>query len=433
MNEKYQHTLNYLYTQLPMFQRVGPKAFKKDLTNILALAESIGNPHENFPSIHLAGTNGKGSTAHMIAAVLQERGFKVGLYTSPHYRDFRERMKINGEYISKRAVVDFVEHNQKVFESIKPSFFEITVAMAFQFFANEKVDIAVIETGLGGRLDSTNIINPLLSIITNISFDHMNFLGDTLPLIAGEKAGIIKRNIPVVIGEKHPETEPVFLKKSRQENAPIYFAEDDLSTEYLSQNNTYTSYNIYKNGALFIQNLRLNLHGEYQAKNLITALKSISVLDEKYPQFNAKSESKKWSGLTNLKSLTNMIGRWEVLSENPMILCDSAHNIAGISAAMNQLRAMEFEQLHIVLGFVSDKPLNEVLELFPKSAKYYFAKPNIPRGLNAKKLKELVAPFGLKGRTYVSVKNALKAAKRSADKDDLIYVGGSIFVVAEVV
>lgn len=433
MKDKYQNTLDYLYTQLPMFQRVGPKAFKKDLTNIVALAEAIGNPHEKFPSIHLAGTNGKGSTAHMIAAILQERGFKVGLYTSPHYRDFRERMKINGEYISKRAVVDFVEHNKRIFESIKPSFFEITVAMAFQFFASEEVDIAIIETGLGGRLDSTNIINPLLSIITNISFDHMNFLGDTLPLIAGEKAGIIKPNVPVVIGEKHPETEPVFVKKSRQENAPIYFAEDDLSAKYVNQNSTHTFYDISKNGALFIQNLRLNLHGEYQAKNLITALKSITVFDEKYPQFNAKSDDKKWHGLTNLKSLTNMIGRWEILSENPTILCDSAHNIAGISAAMNQLSAMEFEQLHIVLGFVSDKPLNEVLELFPKSAKYYFAKPNIPRGLNAKKLKELVAPFGLKGRTYVSVKNALKAAKRSADKDDLIYVGGSIFVVAEVV
>lgn len=433
MSKKFKETLNYLYTQLPMFQRVGPKAFKKDLTNIWALVKSLNNPQNDFHSIHIAGTNGKGSTAHMLAAILQKRGFRVGIYTSPHYRDFRERIKINGEYIPKKSVIDFVENNKPLFEEIRPSFFEITVAMAFDHFSREEVDIAIIETGLGGRLDSTNIITPLLSVITNISFDHTNFLGNTLPLIAGEKAGIIKPNIPVIIGEIHSETKPVFLKKAKLENAPIHFAEDHLEAIMLKQDFTHSYYNIFKNGKLFIENLALNLHGEYQSKNLITTIQTVELLDEIYPQFNSQNEIQTWTGLGDLKFFTKMIGRWEIMEHNPIVLCDSAHNPAGISLSINQLEKMEFQNLHVVLGFVFDKSLDNVLKLFPKNAKYYFAKANIPRGLDAKILKEQAAEFGLLGRSYVSVKNALKAAKRAANEADLIYIGGSIFVVAEVV
>lgn len=433
MSKTYKETVKYLFSQLPMFQRVGPKAFKKDLNNILKLADALGNPQNNFQSIHIAGTNGKGSTAHILAAIMQKRGFKTGLYTSPHYRDFRERIKINGQYISEKGIISFVEQNKILFEKIKPSFFEISVAMAFDYFSKENVDIAIIETGLGGRLDSTNIITPLLSVITNISYDHTNFLGETLTEIAGEKAGIIKPNIPVVIGEKHPETIPVFSDKAKKENAPIYFAEYTFEVKPVSRNLTHSYFNIFKNGKLYCQNLPVNLHGHYQTKNLTTALKTIEILDEKHPQFCAKKTDLKWAGLSEIKSLTNFIGRWQILGQNPTILCDSAHNKAGISLIINQIQQLDFKKLHIILGFVFDKPLDEVLNLFPKEAKYYFAKPNIPRGLEAKKLKSKAADFELKGRAYVSVKNALKAAKRAADNGDLVYIGGSIFVVAEVV
>ncbi|MDF1866744.1 MAG: bifunctional folylpolyglutamate synthase/dihydrofolate synthase [Saprospiraceae bacterium] len=433
MEQKYQETLNYLFSQLPMFQRVGPMAFKKDLTNTLALVEAFGHPQNDFPSIHIAGTNGKGSTAHMLAAILQKRGFKTGLYTSPHYRDFRERIKINGQYISKNEVIDFVQYNKALFKEIKPSFFEISVALAFYHFSKEKVDIAIIETGLGGRLDSTNIITPLLSVITNISFDHMNLLGNTLPEIAGEKAGIIKSKIPVIIGENQPELRSVFIEKAKKENSPIYFADEYFSVELKGDNITHSKFDVFKNQEPYLNNLTLNLHGAYQTKNLLTAIQTIEILDQEYPQFNSKIEKEKWLGLSDLKGLTNMLGRWEIIGQNPTILCDSAHNPAGLSIVISHLNKIKFEKLHMVLGFVSDKSLDEVLKLFPKKAKYYFAKPDIPRGTDAKKLMEEARVFGLKGRTYVSVKNALKAAKRAAKPNDLIYVGGSIFVVAEVI
>lgn len=428
----YQETLNFLFQQLPFYQNVGEKALKKDLSNIIALCNHLNKPHLNFPSIHIAGTNGKGSTTHMIGAVLQEKGFKVGLYTSPHYKDFRERIKINGEYISKQKVVDFVSNNKIFIEKIKPSYFEMSVAMAFDYFSDQKVDIAVIETGLGGRLDSTNIITPLLSVITNISFDHMNILGHTLPLIAGEKAGIIKENIPVVVGETQELTKSVFIKKAKSTNSQIRFADQQLSAQVLETHFRQTIYNIYDNNQnLIFEHLHLGLFGNYQSKNLITTLSAIQVLNENYG-FNLTKETIQ-NGLKNIKSLTNIIGRWEILSESPLTLADSAHNEGGIKEAMQQLMSLSFNQLHIVMAVVNDKDLSKILPFFPKSAKYYFSKPNIFRGRDATDLKQQAASFGLYGETYDSINLALTTAKSAAQSNDLIFVGGSTFTVAEVV
>lgn len=435
----YQQTLNYLYTQLPMYQRVGQAAFKKDLTNITKLCDALGNPQQKFSTIHIAGTNGKGSTAHLIASVLQARGLKVGLYTSPHYRDFRERIKINGEYISEAGVVDFVADNQGNFETIKPSFFEITVAIAFDYFAKEKVDIAVIETGLGGRLDSTNIIQPVLSVITNISFDHQQFLGDTLPLIAGEKAGIIKSKTPVVIGEKQSETMAVFIKKASEMDAPIYFAENNLKAVLRSKLSGNQYFEVKSGRTILFQKLKLNLRGQYQVKNMLTAIQAILVFDKinEMPEKVTLASIKK--GFSDVKSLTNFIGRWEYIGTYPTIICDSAHNEAGMKLAMAEVQKMKetpitrFEKLHIVMGVVNDKDVSKVFDIFPKDAIYYFAKPDIPRGLDANILKEKAAEFGVDGTVFESVNDALASAKQAADKKDLIYVGGSTFVVAEVI
>lgn len=426
---QYNAILDYMYTQLPMFQRVGSQAFKKDLTNIKLLCEHLGNPFEKYPCIHIAGTNGKGSTAHLISAILQEHGYKVGLYTSPHYRDFRERIKINGKYISRKYVVDFVENNKAVFEKIKPSFFEITVALAFDFFAKEKVNVAVIETGLGGRLDSTNIITPILSVITNISFDHQQFLGNTLKKIAGEKAGIIKKNIPVVIGETQEETVTVFEKKAKAKKSEIIFADKNYQVVKKSENLTHTNFDILKNGQTFFSNQKINLHGSYQTKNIATALQAIDVLPE---SFSIK-KSKIASALSNLKKLTNFKGRWQVLQKDPIVLCDSAHNEGGLSLAMIQLKSLKIKELHFVLGMVNDKSIEKMLNFFPKEAHFYFCKPDIPRGLEVEILAQKAAELGLNGRAYSSVKNALRAAKKKAGKNDLVYVGGSTFVVAEVI
>ncbi len=418
-----------MYTQLPMFQRVGSQAMKKDLTNIKLLCEHLGNPFEEYPCIHIAGTNGKGSTAHLISAILQEHGYKVGLYTSPHYRDFRERIKINGKYISRKHVVDFVENNKTVFEKIRPSFFEITVALAFDFFAKEKVDIAVIETGLGGRLDSTNIITPILSVITNISFDHQQFLGNTLKKIAGEKAGIIKKNIPVVIGETQEETISVFEKKAKTKKSEITFADQIYRVVKKSENLTHTKFDVFKNEKAYFSNQKINLHGGFQAKNIATALQAIDSLSNNF-EFQ---KSKIKSAFSNLKSLTNFKGRWQVLQKDPIVLCDSAHNEAGLSLAMNQIKSLKVKELHFVLGMVNDKSIEKMLNFFPKDASFYFCKPNIPRGLDVEVLAQKAAELGLKGRAYSSVKNALRAAKKKAGKKDLVYVGGSTFVVAEVI
>lgn len=415
-----------------MFQRVGNQAFKKDLSNTLAIAEHLGNPHQKFKSIHIGGTNGKGSTSHIVAAILQAHGFKVGMYTSPHYKDFRERIKINGKFISKKYVIDFVEKNNAAFSKIQPSFFEWTVGLAFDYFAHKKVDIAIIEVGLGGRLDSTNIITPLLSVITNISLDHTQFLGDTLPLIAGEKAGIIKSNIPVIIGETHSDTKPVFIKKAAATNSKISFADKVLKIEKKSVLSNHQVFDIEKGKELLFNGFHLNLIGDYQQKNLTTALTAILELPSVFPDFQL-NHSKIKEGLKDVQSLTKMMGRWQKLGAQPLIIADSGHNEGGLKLTMSQLSKLDYQQLHFVLGAVNDKNISKMLSMLPKDAKYYFAKANIPRGLDAKILKAEAANFSLKGRAYSSVKNAMKAAKRAASKEDMIFAGGSTFVVAEVI
>ena len=427
----YKETLTYLYEQLPMFQRIGAAAFKKDLTNIRTLVAHMGHPEKTFPSIHIAGTNGKGSTAHMLAAVLQGHGLKTGLYISPHYKDFRERIKIDGQFIRPKEVVDFVNRHKTIIESIRPSFFEITVAMAFDHFARHKVDVAVIETGLGGRLDSTNVIRPLMSIITNIGYDHMDLLGDTLPQIAFEKAGIIKTGTPVVIGEDHPETRPVFEKKSKQEKSAIFWASHSYRAEQVSSDAKYTFYDVYEANRLKYKNLQVEAGGPYQGLNLCTVLQSYTVLQMAMPAVRW-NEEKMREGLKNLKESTFFIGRWQQLGERPAIICDSAHNQDGFEVIMERLKAVPHRRLHIVMGFSADKQIEKLLGYFPQDAVYYFAKANVPRGLDAAALRGRAAAVGLNGKAYSSVRHALQAAKRQADPEDLIFVGGSVFVVGEV-
>lgn len=425
----YRETLDFLYAQLPMFHRIGPAAFKKDLTNTLALCEHLGNPHLKFRSVHVGGTNGKGSVSHMLAAVCQSAGLKTGLYISPHYKDFRERIKVNGRYISRRDVIAFVQNNREAIERIQPSFFELCVAMAFDHFARAQVDIAVIEVGLGGRLDSTNVITPLLNVITNISYDHMNMLGDTLPLIAYEKAGIIKPDVPVVIGETHPESAPVFLKKAAETGSEIVFADQHFEVEAAHASEFSTTYRVIKNRQTFLEDLEVEAAGPFQGRNLVTLLQTTELLHRALPEIDRNALS---SGLKNLRTLTRFIGRWQVIGRNPTILCDSAHNEAGIKTVFEHIARQSPPRLHIVTGFVNDKEVDKVLAYFPQSARYYFAKADIPRGLEATILQEKAAGWGLKGKAYTSVRNALRAAKRVARPDDLIVVTGSIFVVAEV-
>ena len=434
----YSETLDFLYAQLPMYHRIGAAAFKKDLTNTIALCEHLGNPHLKFKSVHVGGTNGKGSVSHLLAAVCQAAGLKTGLYVSPHYKDFRERIKVNGQYIPRRQVVDFVEKNRSAIEKIQPSFFELCVAMAFAHFAHERVDVAVVEVGLGGRLDSTNVITPLLSVITNISYDHQNMLGDTLPEIAFEKAGIIKPGVPVVIGETHPESAPVFLKKAAETGSEIVFADQHFeAVEQREENWQTTFYDVFKDKKLFLENLEVDAAGPYQAKNVATAIQAVEIVSRQLPMLDLHALQ---AGLKNLRLLTRFIGRWQVIGQNPTILCDSAHNEAGLRLAFEKIHQLtnsglttHDSRLHIVTGFVNDKDVDKVLGLFPKNVRYYFAKADIPRGLEAQVLKEKAAALGLEGRAYSSVKNALKAAKRAAAPEDLIVVIGSIFVVAEVI
>lgn len=426
----YQETINYLFNQLPMFQRTGKAAYKANLDTTLALDSYFEHPHQNFKCIHVAGTNGKGSVSHTLASVLQSAGYKVGLYTSPHLRDFRERVKINGEMIPEDAVVDFVVSHNKKFEELSPSFFEMTVALAFDYFAKEKVDIAVIEVGLGGRLDSTNIIDPLLSVITNISFDHTSLLGNSIPVIAGEKAGIIKNNIPVIIGEEHEESKLVFIDKANSKSAPIIFSEDeyefvksDLEDNYrkITFKDLHTSKQI---------SLSSDLLGVYQIKNIRTALVAINQLNQ--IGFNLSEEIIK-EGISKIVEQTSLLGRWQRLGDRPRIICDTGHNVAGVSEILKQLGSLEYDKLHMLIGMVDDKDIDEVLSLLPKNAIYYFTKASIPRALNEVLLKEKAVKFQLKGDTYENVSEALLAAKTNADNSDLIFVGGSTFVVAEVV
>lgn len=427
----YQQTIEYLYERLPMFQRVGAGAFKKDLTNIRALLEALGQPQHNWPCIHVAGTNGKGTVSHLLSSIFQAAGFKTGLYTSPHYRDFRERIKINGRLIAEDRVVEFVARHKELIETIRPSFFEITVAMAFVAFAEEGVDMAIIETGLGGRLDSTNVVEPVLSVITNISYDHQEFLGDTLPEIAGEKAGIIKNNTPVVIGKTQEETRAVFTEKAMQMTAPLIFADGKYRAERLAWDDSYTYFNVYEvsTGHLRFENLVLNAHGPFQAENLATVLAALDVLKPMYPTLAAH-----WrTALREMKWLSNYIGRWQLLQQNPRVITDSAHNEGGLRLVMEELRQLPHKKLHLVLGVVKDKSPDKVLALLPPDARYYFTRAAIPRAMEAETLREKAADFGLTGQAYPDVKTAMDAAIEAADPlDDLVFVGGSTFVVADI-
>ncbi|MFD0977712.1 bifunctional folylpolyglutamate synthase/dihydrofolate synthase [Salinimicrobium gaetbulicola] len=403
----YQETVDWMFRQLPMYQQVGSKAYKVDLSNIKKLSAHLQEPQHNFKTIHVAGTNGKGSVSHMLASVLQESGYKVGLYTSPHLKDFRERIKINGKEIGENSVVKFIADNKTFFEANQLSFFEMTVGMAFQYFSEEQVDIAVIEVGLGGRLDSTNIITPEISVITNIGLDHTAILGNSLEVIASEKGGIIKKEVPVVIGEYQEETCPVFDKIAKDLGAPLFLAED------------YT-------GRLF----QTDLKGAYQQKNVRTVSSALEVL--RNLNWNLPEE-KVELGLKNVVENTGLRGRWEVLRDNPKVICDTAHNKEGLHYAMAQLLQESYRQLFLVLGVVNDKDLDAVLPLFPKNAKYFFCRPNIPRGLEAGILKEKAEDCGLFGRAYDSVSDAYEAALGLASQGDVIYVGGSTFTVAEII
>ena len=433
----YTTTLDYLYSQLPMFTRDGPSAFKKDLTNTIELCKRLDNPQLKFKTVHIAGTNGKGSTSHMLAAILQTAGYKTGLYTSPHLKDFRERIRINGEMISEQHVIDFVEQHKGDFEEIKPSFFEMTVGMAFDTFAREKVDIAVIEVGLGGRLDSTNIITPLVSVITNIGWDHVNMLGDTLQLIAGEKAGVIKPGVPVIIGEYQPEVADVFINKAELENAPISFASDEWDIEVKGERTKvkgieeHLDFQITKNNSpLTNYHLQLDLPGTYQLKNVKTVLSAVEGLRK---QNYIITDEHIRVALSHIKTLTGLHGRWEVLSHDPLTICDTGHNPEGIAEVLKNIEGVTYDQLYFVMGVVNDKDITKIFGMLPNNAIYYFCKPDIPRGLAAESLKLKAESFGLNGEVYSSVKNAVQAAQTNAGKNDLVFIGGSTFVVAEVV
>lgn len=420
----YQQTLTYLYKNLPIFQRVGASAYKADLTNTLALCKILGNPQEKFKSIHVAGTNGKGSTSHMLASVLQSAGYKTGLYTSPHLKDFTERIKINGQEIGHVHVIDFVNRIKPHIETIQPSFFEITVAMAFDYFAYQQIDVAVIEVGLGGRLDSTNVITPVLSVITNISFDHKDILGDTLEKIASEKAGIIKDNVPVVISQRQPEIQHVFIDKARQHHAPLTFADNEF--EFSASD---TSFEITRNEAVYLSQLSLPLKGNYQAKNLAGVLKSVEILDQK--GFKISLEQLK-TGLEKTVTQTGLKGRWQHLGVKPLIVCDTGHNEGGVREVVGQINQQKFKKLFMVWGMVKDKEPDSVLNLLPKDAYYYFCQAPIPRAMDAEVLKQSAERFGLAGEIVRDVNQAIDKAKSQAGSEDFIFIGGSTFVVAEI-
>ena len=403
----YQETTEWMFNQLPMYQTQGASAYKKDLTNTHLLVNHLENPHYHLKCIHVAGTNGKGSTSHMLASILHEAGYKVGLYTSPHLKDFRERIKINGQEISEKFVCDFINTNKLFFESNDISFFEMSVGLAFDYFSQEKVDIAIIEVGMGGRLDATNVITPLLSVITNIGLDHTQFLGNTLEAIAFEKAGIIKPQIPVVIGEYTAETKAVFLAKAEACNSRIYLASELISKSYPS-----------------------DLIGDYQNHNKKTVLQTIELLINQ-KEFNIAEEDIE-KGLLNVINNTGLQGRWQQLGQSPKIICDTAHNKEGLSIVIQQIEKELFETLHIVFGVVNDKNLDEILPLLPKNAIYYFSCPNNPRGLAGEKLYTKAMEFGLKGIVFNSITTAYEKAKQTAKENDFIYIGGSTFVVAEI-
>ena len=403
---KYDQYTDYLFSQVPMFQNVGSNAYKEGLENTHILDEHFGHPHTQFRAIHVAGTNGKGSCSHTIASVLQEAGYKVGLFTSPHLTDFRERIRVNGTMIPEQYVMDFIDNERDFFEPLHPTFFELTTALAFKYFAEQKVNVAVIEVGLGGRLDCTNIITPDISIITNISFDHVQYLGDTLAKIAGEKAGIIKHGVPVVIGEKHPETTPVFTEKAKREQAPLYFAED------FKPNKDY----------------QYELKGLYQSKNLQT---SLCAIDQLIRQGYHITEENIQNGLLHVTHHTGLRGRWQIVRHSPTVICDTGHNVGGIKYIAQQLKEQKCQELRIVFGMVSDKDVNSVLELMPQNAKYYFCQASVKRAMPHHQLKRLAKQHNLQGNSYKTVENAYKKALSQSNPNDCIFVGGSTFVVAD--
>lgn len=422
----YQETLKYLFEQLPMYQRTGKAAYKANLTNTLALDKYFGHPHRKFRTIHVAGTNGKGSVSHMLASVLQSAGYRTGLYTSPHLLDFRERIKINGKMISEEDVVFFVQQHKELLERVQPSFFEMTVAMAFDYFSHKGVDVAIVEVGMGGRLDSTNIITPDLSVITNIGLDHTLFLGNTLEAIAGEKAGIIKSGVPVVLGRFQEETVSVFRNKAEKERAPLFFASDMVRVKGVVEREDCQEVDVEAKigGGVYC----LPLMGRYQQENLVTVVASLNLLSRAWYELSEKAV---FSGIQDVLKNTGLMGRWQKISDNPLMVCDTGHNADGIGRVMEQLKSTEKENLHIVWGMVNDKDLESVLRLLPENARYYFTKACIPRALDPELLAGAAGQLGLQGQVYENVKTAVEAAKKNASDNDLIFIGGSTFVVAE--
>jgi dihydrofolate synthase/folylpolyglutamate synthase len=427
----YNQTIEFLYSQLPAYHRIGKAAYKNNLDNTNALNEYFGHPHSRYRTIHIAGTNGKGSVSHMIASVLQEAGYKTGLYTSPHLKDFRERIRVNGEMIPKREVTAFLKKHNSIIKSVNPSFFEMTVAMAFDYFAGTNTDVAVIETGMGGRLDSTNIINPVLSVITNIGHDHMDLLGNTLEKVASEKAGIIKKSVPVVIGETQTGLKDVFISRAAKTGSEIFFADDSfrclLDKTISAEGERQFEINDLKD-ARSISGVT-PLGGDYQLRNLQTLFQAIKVLER---SFNI-SKGDLIKGIKNTVANTGLKGRWQILDHKPFTVCDTGHNKEGLEYVLRQIRNIPKTGLHIVIGFVSDKDISSILPLFPADAKYYFTRASVQRALDEKILKSKASEFGLHGNSYADVNKALKAARKMASKSDMIFIGGSTFIVAEVV
>lgn len=426
----YPEAIDFMYSQLPAFHRIGKAAYKANLDNTLALDEYFGHPHRRFRTIHVAGTNGKGSVSHMLASVLQSAGYKTGLYTSPHLKDYRERLRINGQMATEEVITRFIENNIEIITQIQPSFFEMSVAMAFDYFAKEAVDVAVVEVGLGGRLDSTNIITPELSIITGISYDHTDLLGDTLEKIAAEKAGIIKPGVPVVVGRSQPEIKHVFEDKASELETTIHFADQVFNTApgFYTEDQKQV-FNVYKGESLVWPELAIDLLGFYQSVNVLTVLQSIGLLQQR--GFNL-SEKAVREGLSSVTRQTGIMGRWQVIGNNPRIVCDTGHNEEGIGRVVNQLLQTPWKKLHMVIGFVQEKSIDKILALLPREAEYYFTRASVPRALDAEVLAQKASEFGLKGRIIPDVKAALEAAKAEAGSKDMIFVGGSTFVVAEV-
>ena len=426
----YVETTNWMFNKFPMYQKIGAKAYKPDLGNIVELLDFLGNPEKKFKTVHVAGTNGKGTVSHTLASIFQECGYKTGLYTSPHLLDFRERIRVNGQMIDEQSVIDFIDGNKAKFEEMQLSFFEMATGMAFDYFAKEKVDIAIIEVGLGGRLDSTNVIMPELSVITNISLDHVHMLGNTLAEIAAEKAGIIKPNTPVVIGETQSETKDVFIAKAKECNAPIYFADEMIDCDKVHiESLDYQKFDIWKNNELYIEAVEFPLLGYYQKKNLATVICAVEILKEK---FNIDKKDVV-NGLEFVVKNTNLMGRWQILSRQPLVIADTGHNVGGVKEIVMQLSDMTFRKLHFVLGCVNDKDIDGILNLLPHYAEYYFCKADIPRGLDANILAAKALEVGLRGNVYESVQQAYNSALNNAHFDDVVFIGGSNFTVAEVI